>query len=64
MQTEKVQLLGLIILKNASEELMSPRADLSTFRKEELTRLLQQHIPQVLQILTNILQNSGLLSSV
>lgn len=51
------QLLGLILLRTASEELMSPRPDLSSYRKEELTRLFQQRIPQVFQILTSVLCN-------
>lgn len=59
MQSEKGQLLGLIILRTTSEELMSQRSDMTTFRKDELTRLLQQHIPQVVHILMTILDHSG-----
>ncbi|XP_017775704.1 PREDICTED: exportin-6-B isoform X2 [Nicrophorus vespilloides] len=57
LQSQNGQLLGLIMLRTASEELMCPRPDLSSFRKEELTRLVQQHIPQVFQILTSILDS-------
>lgn len=59
LQSEKGQLLGLILLRITSEEFMSPQSNLTTYRKDELTRLLEQHIPQLLQILINILVNSG-----
>ena len=43
------------MLQTASEELASPREDLSISRKEELHRLLLNEIPNVLSILTQLL---------
>ncbi|KAK9752797.1 Exportin 1-like protein [Popillia japonica] len=59
LKSDRLQLLGLILLRTTSEELMNPRPDLNSYRKEELTRLLQQYIPQVFQILISILDNLG-----
>lgn len=47
------------MLRTTSEEFMNPRPDLSSYRKEELTKLLQQNIPQIFQILCTILENLG-----
>ena len=43
------------MLQTASEELAAPREDLSISRKEELHRLLLNEIPNVLTILTQLL---------
>ena len=43
--------LGLILLQTTSEELASPREDLSVARKEELHKLLLQQVPTVLSLL-------------
>lgn len=40
-----------MLLQTTSEELACPRDDLSTCRKEELHRLLLEHIPNILSIL-------------
>ena len=47
--------LGLVMLQTASEELASPREDLSIARKNELRRLLIQEVPAVLTLLTQLL---------
>lgn len=44
--------LGLVMLQTTSEELISPREDLSVSRKEELHRLLLEQVPTVLNLLT------------
>ena len=44
--------LGLIMLKTTSEELACPREDLSVARKEELRKLLLDHVQTVLGLLT------------
>lgn len=59
LQSNHCQLLGLIMLRTTSEEFMNPRPDLNSCRKEELTKLLQHHIPQIFQILSAILENLG-----
>lgn len=56
MQSEQEQLLGLVLLRTTSEEIMSNRVEMSSSRKEELHCLLSQHVPQVFQLLTNILE--------
>ncbi|KAK4874303.1 hypothetical protein RN001_013663 [Aquatica leii] len=60
LQSSDGQLLGLVMLHITSEEFMSTRPDLSSCRKEELTKLLQQNIPQIFQILCTILENVGI----
>ncbi|XP_031353857.1 exportin-6 isoform X1 [Photinus pyralis] len=60
LQSNDGQLLGLVMLHITSEEFMSSRPDLSSYRKDELTKLLQQNIPQIFQILCTILQNLGI----
>ncbi|ESO82003.1 hypothetical protein LOTGIDRAFT_135499 [Lottia gigantea] len=49
--------LGVMILQTASEELASPREDLSMARKEELNKLLLLQVPTVLGLLNNILES-------
>ncbi|XP_033630549.1 exportin-6-like [Asterias rubens] len=48
--------LGLRMLQTTSEELASPREDLSVARKEQLHRLLLDQIPTILSIVTHILE--------
>ncbi|XP_038064327.1 exportin-6-like isoform X1 [Patiria miniata] len=48
--------LGLRMLQTTSEELASPREDLSMARKEQLQRLLLDQIPTILSIVTRILE--------
>lgn len=50
-------MLGLIILRTASEELGNPRDDVSYSRKLELSRLMQNHANGILQHLTMLLQD-------
>ncbi|CAL1529210.1 unnamed protein product [Lymnaea stagnalis] len=56
-QQSDTALLGVILLQTASEELASPRDDVSMARKEELHRLLLLQVPSVLSILNNILES-------
>ncbi|KAF5293825.1 hypothetical protein FQA39_LY03310 [Lamprigera yunnana] len=60
LQSSEGQLLGLVMLHITSEEFMNSRPDLSSYRKEELTKLLQQNIPQIFQILCTILESVGI----
>lgn len=48
--------MGLQMLLTASEELASPREDLSAARKEELRQLLEDQIPTIFGIITHILE--------
>ncbi|KAM4631697.1 exportin-6 isoform 1-T1 [Discoglossus pictus] len=57
IQTPSTTPLGLIMLKTASEELACPREDLSVARKEELRKLLLEQVPNVLGLLTGVLEN-------
>lgn len=50
-------LLGVIILQTVSEELATPREDLSMARKEELQRLLLVQVPNILSLINNILES-------
>lgn len=60
MRTEPNQLVGLALLKTTSEEFMGIQATYkNSSRKDEIIRLLQQYIPVVFEILTNILDNLG-----
>ncbi|XP_056643159.1 exportin-6-like isoform X1 [Diorhabda sublineata] len=60
LKSEASQLMGLILLKTCSEEFMGIQATFTDgTRKDEVTRLLQQYIPIVFQMLTNILENLG-----
>lgn len=47
--------LGLVMLQTTSEEMASPREDLSIARKTEVHRLLLNEIPGVLSLLTHLL---------
>ena len=47
--------LGLAALRIASEELVSPREDISAQRKEELKKLFSAQIPDVIKVITGIL---------
>ncbi|EDO42656.1 predicted protein [Nematostella vectensis] len=47
--------LGLIMLQTTSEELASPREDLSIARRTELHRLLLHEVPAILSLLTQLL---------
>jgi hypothetical protein len=46
-------LLGVIILQTVSEELATPREDLSMARKEELQRLLLVQVPNILSLINS-----------
>ncbi|XP_041473600.1 exportin-6-like [Lytechinus variegatus] len=48
--------LGLIMLQTTSEELGSPREDLSAARKEEVQKLLLDQVPTVFSLITHILE--------
>ena len=41
-------LVGLVLLQTTSEELACPREDLSVARKDQLHKLLLQHVPKIL----------------
>ncbi|KAL0993693.1 hypothetical protein UPYG_G00111800 [Umbra pygmaea] len=56
IQSPAMAPLGLVLLKTTSEELASPREDLSVARKDELRKLLLEQIPTVLGLLTGILE--------
>ncbi|EEC15411.1 Exportin-6, putative, partial [Ixodes scapularis] len=56
-QTSETCLLGLVLLKTASEELACPRDDLSVSRKAELRRLLLEQVPAALAVLAGILDS-------
>lgn len=47
--------LGLIMLQTTSEEMASPREDLSIARKTEVHRLLLNEVPGILSLLTHLL---------
>lgn len=53
VQQADTAVLGIILLQTASEELASPREDLSMSRKEELQRLLLVQVPAVLGLLNS-----------
>lgn len=56
-QVNETSILGLVLLKTASEELACPRDDLSVSRKTELRRLLLEQVPAALAVLTGILDS-------
>lgn len=56
-QQPETAVLGIILLHTSSEELASPREDLSMARKEELQRLLLGQVPTILSLLSNILES-------
>ena len=47
--------LGLAALRIASEELVSPREDISVQRKEELKKLLSAQVPDIINVITGLL---------
>ena len=47
--------LGLVMLQTTSEEMASPREDLSIARKTEVHRLLLNRVPGILSLLTHLL---------
>lgn len=51
LQKVETRQLGLLFLLTTSEELISPREDLSVDRKAELKKLLLAQMPQVFSIL-------------
>ncbi|KAJ8970467.1 hypothetical protein NQ317_009441, partial [Molorchus minor] len=57
LKSECSQLIGLILLRTTSEEFMGLHSTFEGGRKQEITRLLQQYIPVVFELLTNILEN-------
>ncbi|XP_020297915.1 exportin-6-B [Pseudomyrmex gracilis] len=57
------RLLGLVYLRTASEELATPREDLSLHRKTELFRLLSTQVPLTLDALTVLLKETTKLQS-
>ena len=59
LRSSRHQLLGLVLLRISSEELLSSRYGLSSERKDELTRLFQIHIPRVFPVLVNLLDSLG-----
>ncbi|XP_008196875.1 exportin-6 [Tribolium castaneum] len=59
LKSEPNQLIGLILLKTTSEELMGLQASFENGRKDEITRLLHQYIPVVFDSLNTILENLG-----
>ncbi|CAH1116071.1 unnamed protein product [Phaedon cochleariae] len=60
LKTDGNQLIGLVLLRMTSEEFMGIQAMFKdSDRKQEIVRLLHQHIPEVLEILENILENLG-----
>ncbi|XP_041363102.1 exportin-6-like isoform X2 [Gigantopelta aegis] len=56
VQQPDTTMLGVILLQTASEEMATPREDISMSRKEELNRLLLAQVQTVLSILNNILE--------
>ncbi|GAB6030367.1 Exportin-6, partial [Chamberlinius hualienensis] len=56
-QQPETMALGLVMLQTTSEEMISPRENLSISRKEELHRLLLDQVPSVLNLLTGILES-------
>ncbi|RWS06375.1 exportin-6-like isoform X1 [Dinothrombium tinctorium] len=58
IQSKNTSSLGLTLLETAIEELSTPRDDLSSTRKEELHKLLLNQIPQILSVLTNVMENT------
>lgn len=55
MQQPETAVLGIILLHTSSEELASPREDLSMARKEELQRLLLGQVPTILSLINSML---------
>lgn len=55
LQQPSTVALGLLMLQTTSEELASPREDLSIARKTEVHRLLLNEVPGILSLLTHLL---------
>lgn len=55
LQQPSTTTLGLILLQTTSEEMASPREDLSIARKMEVHRLLLSEVPGILSLLTHLL---------
>lgn len=55
LQQPSTTTLGLILLQTTSEEMASPREDLSIARKTEVHRLLLSEVPGILSLLTHLL---------
>ena len=53
VQQKDTTMLGVILLQTASEEMATPREDISMSRKEELNRLLLAQVQTVLSILNS-----------
>lgn len=49
--------IGLASLRIASEELISPREDISVQRKEELKKLLLSQVPDIIKVITSKLNH-------
>ncbi|XP_014672669.1 PREDICTED: exportin-6-like isoform X2 [Priapulus caudatus] len=58
VQQPQTMVLGLILIKTTSEEMISPREDLSVSRKEELRKLLLDQMAIILGNLTVILEST------
>jgi hypothetical protein len=63
LKSEPNQLIGLILLRTTSEELMGLHSSFENGRKDEITRLLYQYIPMVFDLLNSILENLGIIES-
>lgn len=57
LHNEHAQLLGLILLRTTSEEILCPSSHVSSNYKEALMTFCTEHIPQIFQILTEILDS-------
>ncbi|PIK40064.1 putative exportin-6 [Apostichopus japonicus] len=55
IQQQGTTSMGLQMLLTTSEELVSPREDLSADRKEQLRKLLEEQIPSIFGIITHVL---------
>lgn len=55
LQQPSTVTLGLVMLQTTSEEMASPREDLSIARKSEVHRLLLNEVPGILSLLTHLL---------
>lgn len=69
VQQPETAVLGIILLHTSSEELASPREDLSMARKEELQRLLLGQVPTILSLLNSMqsysrMNNSTFISNI
>ncbi len=56
IRSKGTEALGLTMLLIASEELATPREDVATQRREELTKLLGQEVPQTMAAITEVLE--------